>query len=291
MATAYKTKAKKVRPVDPSGTDGSKPGGCLDWFEKSKASDVPSRLGRYSDWITPKFSDIQKGSRLIEERIKDLIVGDSLWPKERELFLEVLYNREKALAFDFTDIGKVKPDVAPPQIIKTVEHKAWQVPGFPIPKALHLVVVGMLRERLQNGVLEYCDGPYRNPWFLVRKKNGKYRLVNAAMEINKHTVRDANLPPSVDEFSEEFAGCQMASMIDFFSGYDQIELDIKSRDLTGFQTPIGLLRMTTLPQGATNSVAQFVRIVTKILEDLIPEDCLPFLDDIGIKGPLSTYNN
>jgi hypothetical protein len=111
------------------------------------------------------------------------------------------------------------------------------------------------------------------------------------MEINKHSIRDANLPPSVDEFSEEFAGCQMASLIDLFSGYDQIELDVKSRDLTGFQTPIGLLRMTTLPQGATNSVAQFVRIVTKILEDLIPEDCLPFLDDIGVKGPLSTYDD
>ena len=203
----------------------------------------------------------------------------------------MLYNREKAIAFDFSHIGKVRSDVAPPQIIKTVEHKAWQVPGFPIPKALHPVVVQMLRERLKNGVLEYCDGPYRNPWFLVRKKSGKYRLVNAAMEINKHTVRDANLPPSVDEFSEEFAGCQMASMIDFFSGYDQIELDAKSRDLTGFQTPIGLLRMTTLPQGAMNSVAQFVRIVTKILEDLIPEDCLPFLDDIGVKGPLSTYDD
>jgi hypothetical protein len=49
--------------------------------------------------------------------------------------------------------------------------------------------------------------------------------------------------------------------------------------------------MTTLPQGATNLVAQFVRIVTKILEDLIPKDCLPFLDDIGIKGLLFTYKN
>jgi hypothetical protein len=31
--------------------------------------------------------------------------------------------------------------------------------------------------------------------------------------------------------------------------------------------------------------------VTKVLEDLILEDCLPFLDDIGVKGPLSTYND
>jgi len=125
----------------------------------------------------------------------------------------------------------------------------------------------------------------------VEKKSKAYRLINAAVEINRRTIRDANLPPFVDEFSKEFAGCQMASMIDLFSGYDQIELDVRSRDLTGFQTPIGLLRMTTLPQGATNSVAQFVRIVTKILEDLIPKDCLPFLDDIGVKGPLSAYNN
>ena len=74
---AYKTKANKVRLVDPRETDGSKPRGCLDWFEKSKADDVPSWNSRqYLDWITPKFSDIQRGSRLTEERIKDLVVGN-----------------------------------------------------------------------------------------------------------------------------------------------------------------------------------------------------------------------
>jgi hypothetical protein len=52
------------------------------------------------------------------------------------------------MAFDFSEIGKVKPNVAPPQVIKTVGHKAWQVPGFPIPKALRPIVVGMLHERL-----------------------------------------------------------------------------------------------------------------------------------------------
>ena len=56
-------------------------------------------------------------------------------------------------------------------------------------------------------------------------------------------------------------------------------------------TPLGLLRQTTLPQGATNSVAQFVRIVVKILADLIPSICRPFLDDIGVKGPYSRYQD
>ena len=34
-----------------------------------------------------------------------------------------------------------------------------------------------------------------------------------------------------------------------------------------------------------------MRIVTKILEDLILKDCLPFLNDISVKGLLFMYNN
>ena len=66
------------------------------------------------------------------------------------------------------------------------------------------------------------------------------------MKINRVIVRDANLPPFVNEFFGEFAGCVIAFLIDFFSSYDQIELNEKSRDLTTFYIFIGLLRMITL---------------------------------------------
>lgn len=56
------------------------------------------------------------------------------------------------------------------------------------------------------------------------------------------------------------AGFQTASMVNLFSRYDQIELHVQSRNLIAFQILIGLLRMTMLPQGATNSVAQFVHV-------------------------------
>ena len=205
--------------------------------------------------------------------------------------MQVIYDREAALSWEFSEIGRIRKSVAEPQQIRTVPHEAWQAPGFPIPRALNATVVEMLKERLANGLLEPCHGPYRNPWFLVKKKSGKYRMVNAAMNINMVTIRDANLPPSVDEFSEKFAGMQMTSLIDFFSRYDQIELDSRSRDLTAFMTPLGLLRQTTLPQCATNSVAQFVRIVVKILTDMIPSICRPFVDDIGVQGPYSQYKD
>lgn len=292
VAAAYKRKAQKVRPVDRPQGDGSRPGGDADWKDKLfDEARLKMQKGPFDHWLTPKFSEIPRGSRLTAERVGKLIIGPDLTPQEKELLIEMLYYREAALAFDFTHCGRIRKEVAPPQVIKTVIHKAWQAKGFPIPRALTGVVADMLRDRIKAGVLEHCDGPYRNPYFLVKKKEGKYRLINNAIEYNRYTVRDAGLPPAPDEFAEEFAGLAISSLIDFFSGYDQVTLAEESRDLTAFMTMLGLLRMTTLPQGATNSVAQFVRIVTKILGDLIPDICRPFLDDIGVKGPRTRYKD
>lgn len=85
------------------------------------------------------------------------------------------------------------------------------------------------------------------------------------MEIKRVTVRNANLLLFADEFSEKFVGYAISSLRDFFSGYNQIELDEKSRALTTFMTFLGFMQITTLPQGATQLVAKFGRIILKIL--------------------------
>lgn len=185
-------------------SNGDTPGGREDWKAKAIKEKQEHRkdrpVGKYDHWLIPKFSDIERGSRLTPERIKRMIVGEELSPQERDLLLEMLYNREAALAWDLSEIGRVKEDVAPPQEIRTIPHKAWQASGFPVPIALEKIVIEMLKERLKQGTLERCHGPYRNPWFLVEKKNGEYQVVNAAMAMNAVTVRDANLPPVADDF-------------------------------------------------------------------------------------------
>jgi hypothetical protein len=91
-------------------------------------------------------------------------------------------------------------------------------------------------------VLEYSKGLYRNLWFLVKKKKlGEYRLINLAMYLNVVIRRDANLLPSINEFVDEFTGCYIVSLVDLYSGYDQILLYLKSRDLMVFFTPLRLL--------------------------------------------------
>ncbi|KAK2006485.1 hypothetical protein LZ32DRAFT_543896, partial [Colletotrichum eremochloae] len=45
---------------------------------------------------------------------------------------------------------------------------------------------------------------YRNPFFLIRKKDSKIYLINLATKINSVTLRDATLPPSTNKFLEDF---------------------------------------------------------------------------------------
>jgi hypothetical protein len=100
----------------------------------------------------------------------------------------------------------------------------------------------MLKEQLDKGVLEYSKGLYKNLWFLVKKKKpGEYRLINLAMHLNIVTRRDANLPPSINEFLDEFIGYYITSLVDLYSGYNQMLLHLKSRDLMAFFTLLRLL--------------------------------------------------
>src|SRR6202140_5811291 len=124
-----------------------------------------------------------------------------------------------------------------------------------------------------------------------KKKPGEWRLINDVQSLNKVTMRDAGMPAGVDEFSEDFAGYPIASSVDFYAGYYQISLAKESRDLTAFMTLLGLVRMTCLAMGWTNSVATFQRVINKVLWRHIPTNAKAFLDDVGIRGPKSRYND
>jgi hypothetical protein len=97
------------------------------------------------------------------------------------------------------------------------------------------------------------------------------------------TIRNAGIRPTIDEFAEAFARRSIYSVSDLYSGYDQFQLAVESRDITMMQTPLGLVRMCTLPQGGTNSVTHMVNAKNKVLRGCIPDIIMPFLDEISIK--------
>jgi RNase H-like domain found in reverse transcriptase/Integrase zinc binding domain/Reverse transcriptase (RNA-dependent DNA polymerase) len=281
VRTMYKRKDKKVVPVNAPLEGGAAPGGGINGAAPSVEA------------VDFKPTVIPRGSRLTPERLAAMKIGNGfLFEAERQLFVDILFEFEGAIAFEDSEMGLLNPAIEPPVRIHTVPHVPWQQQNIRLPKSMLEAATAIVKEKLQNGTLEYSQGPYRSRYFLVEKHaKGTYRLINDVQPLNKVTIRESGLPPSVDEFSEDFAGYPISSAIDYYSGYYQVPLDVESRDLTAFMTEVGLLRITRLPQGWTNSVSVFVRVMCKVHCRQIPHQVRPFLDDCGIKGPKDRYGD
>jgi hypothetical protein len=142
----------------------------------------------------------------------------------------------------------------------------------------------LLKEKVAMGILKPSNAPYSNRWFTVPKKNGTLRFIQDLQPVNKVTIRNSGVGPIVNEFAEAFVGHAIYSIGDLYSRYYQFQLAMKSWDITTMRTPIGLVRMCTLPQGTTNSVAHMMNAMNKVLRDCILEITMSFLDDIPMKG-------
>ena len=234
----------------------------------------------------PSLRDQSKiGHKFTEETIKKLQIGGGgfLTKVEEEAFKEMIAEHGKAFSFSINEIGCVDPKEVTPMVIFTVPHVPWELKPIPVPRALMPKLVDLLKEKLEARILERSNSPYSNRWFTVRKKNGKLRFIQDMQPPNKVTIRNVNTGPVVDEFAEEFAGRAIYSIGDLYSGYDQFQLAQDSRDITAMRTPLGLVRMCTLPMGATNSVAHMQNAMNRVLQEFIPAKTRPFLDDIPIK--------
>jgi hypothetical protein len=266
--TKYKTVDKKIKPVAIPLPEDS-------WQRMKEVAKDPS------------LRDPKKIGHIFTKETKEkLQVGKEnfLLPEEERAFRRMLEQHGKAFAFSPQEIGCADPKQIEPMVIFTVPHIPWNLKPIPVPRAHLPKLVELLKEKVAMGILEPSNAPYSNRWFTVPKKNGSLRFIQDLQPVNKVTIRNAGIGPSVDEFAEEFAGRSIYSIGDLYSGYDQFQLAIESRDITTMRTPIGLVRMCTLPQGATNSVAHMVNAMNKVLKSCIPEITMPFLDDIPIKG-------
>jgi hypothetical protein len=74
-----------------------------------------------------------------------------------------------------------------------------------------------------------------------KKKPGEYKLINLTMYLNAIIRRDANLLLSINKFTDKFIGYYIISLVDLYSGYNQILLHLKSRDLIIFFILLRLL--------------------------------------------------
>ena len=282
-AAKYKSVEKKVRPVNTAMPQHLNPP-----LQRPTMSRDP-----YATPLTAQPPEFSPTNRVTDERLKMLNFGGEGWLSSEELKLmkHVVVLREKAIAFCEAEQGCLKHSYGLPYVIPVVDHEPWQQRPIPIPRAKRDEFTDIVRERLRNGLYEQSSSSYSSPVFCVVKSDSKLRIVHDLQNLNKVTIKDAGMPPAPEEFVESFVGRACYGLGDIMGGYNERELAEESRPLTTFETPLGRFQLTRLPQGATNSVAVYQAQMMWILQEEIPEHVGVFIDDGGIKGPRSRYNN
>lgn len=66
---------------------------------------------KYIYWLIPKFILIAKRAKLIPERSSNMIIKNNITKQGKEIFTNMLYNREVGLDEDFIKMRKIKRQV------------------------------------------------------------------------------------------------------------------------------------------------------------------------------------
>jgi hypothetical protein len=91
----------------------------------------------------------------------------------------------------------------------------------------------------------------------VRKKNGEIRLCVDFRNLNRSSRKDNYPLPKMEHILQRVIGASRMSMIDGFSGYNQVSVLPKDREKTTFTTPWGTFMYAKMPFGLMNVGAMF----------------------------------
>ena len=117
---------------------------------------------------------------------------------------------------------------------------------------------------------------------VVQKKDGKPRLCTDFRMLNTITVKDKFPMPTARSLFLYMAYKKPTiwSALDLLSGYHQCVIEPESRQLTAFETTMGIYQYRRVAFRLVSAPWHFTKVMSIALRGLIPRICLAYLDDV-----------
>ena len=153
------------------------------------------------------------------------------------------------------------------------DHKNTTVGSKPFPacKADSEGIMRQITECIAADLAEKCEQAeypeHCSPCFLVDKpgSNAK-RLVVHYGKLDKLTKKHSGSLPSSEQALKRAAHCRFKSKSDKRSGFWQVELTKRARDLSAFIAPNGqVFKWKVMPFGLTNALATFQELMNQVV--------------------------
>jgi len=114
----------------------------------------------------------------------------------------------------------------------------------------------------------------------TRKKTGEIRLCVDLRNLNKVSLKDHYPLPKMDHILQRVVGSSRISLLDGFSGFNQILVHPDDQDKTAFTTPWGTFKYVKKPFELKNAGATFQRAIDIAFAKEIHYFLVFYLDDL-----------
>ena len=114
----------------------------------------------------------------------------------------------------------------------------------------------------------------------VRKKTYEIRFCIDFRNLNRSSLKDNYPLPRMEHIMQRVVGSKMISLLDSFSGYNQVLVLLEDQLKTTFTTPWGTFMYVKIPFGLMNTGVTFQREMDIAFSEEIGHFIVIYLDDI-----------
>ncbi len=157
-----------------------------------------------------------------------------------------------------------------------------------LPHSQRQLVEELIKDMLDKGVIQESNSPWNSPLFLVLKKDGTLRPATDFRRGNEVIVDDHVIPVLRDLQMCVGRGNKAFSSLYLLSGYWQLPMAPKFREVKAFSTSNGHFEWTRMPFGLKGAPLTFQRTMNNIFGDMLGNSVYIYLDDIIIPSKDTT---
>jgi hypothetical protein len=210
-------------------------------------------------------------------------LSSSLTSEQRVKYTELLKEFDDVFAWTYDDLKTYDTSV--------IEHKIPLKEGAKPFRQKLRQINPMLLPVMEKEVKKLLDAriivPLRySEWVAnlvpVRKKSREIRLCVDFRNLNRSSKKDNYPLPKMEHILQRVTGASRISMIDGFSGYNQISVMPKDREKTAFTTPWGTFMYAKMPFGLLNAGATFQRVMDIAFIGEKDQFVVIYLDDVTV---------
>jgi len=213
-------------------------------------------------------------------------LGNNLTSDKCAIITPILTSNTYLFAWSAADLPGVDPQVASHKLSIYKEARYVSQKKCKLGEERRLAAKVEADKLLNVGFIEET---HYTTWLsnvvLVNKANGKWRMCVDYTDLNKACPRDAYPLPNIDRLVDGAAGNKVLSLLDAYSGYNQIPMAISDMQKTAFITDDANYFYRVMPFGLKNVGATYQRLMDKVFSHLMGQCVEVYVDDMVVKSP------